>query len=307
MNYNSQYVNQLIGEEIKFSNYLADVYNYPDNITHLLYIIIPAFILKYGAKNKDLIEKCFLSVPIIIDDKQDQVYQAYYFSQPILENSEYKIIKGIVLNNYHNIGLMQLLDNLVHEFNHAVNSLQNELVIENEIMVRTGIVHNFFDKDSLKFIRKSEEVILEEVVNTKQTQNIIDVIRSFSDYDIENVIIQNTLYSIYHSFDSSYKSNSYLLEMTVCNRLLENKTFFSTMENLRFSGELDDIHQFFDSIVGKDGAMLQLASYLEKSILLQKELGKIKWFKKNRINKIKTVNQKAMEIVEKFDQNTVYR
>lgn len=307
MNYSDDFINQLIEQEIKFSDTLSSIYHYPDNITHLLYIIIPAFIMKYGISYRSLIEKCFSLVPILIDDKQDQVYQAYYFSKPIVEEGNYTVLKGIVLNNYHNIGLMQLLDNLVHEFNHAINSMQNELTIRQDILVRTGIVYNYFDKKSLLFIRKSDESILEEVINTKQTESIIDVIHAFSNYQINNSTVQSTLYSIYHAIDSNYRSNSYFLESFVCQRLLQNKAFLSIMEKLRFEGQLQDIHGFFDTIVGKDGSLLALSKYLEQSLELQKQLSNTKLFRKNKINKIRNINQKAMEIVEEFDRNTVYK
>lgn len=307
MNYSYEFVNQLIDQEIEFSDSLANIYHYPDNITHLLYLIIPAFILKYGTSYRTLIENCFSTVPIIIDDKQDKVYQAYYFSKPILENENYKVIKGIVLNNYHNIGLMQLLDNLVHEFNHAMNSFQNEILVNDHILIRTGLVYHYFDKRTLSFLKTSEEEILEEVINTKQTEMIIDIIRSFSNYEIQNSTVQSTLYSVYHSVDSNYRSKSYLLESTVCQQLLKNKTFLSTIEILRMEGNLEEIHHFFDSIVGNDGSLLALSKYLMQSIKLQKELIHTKWFKKNKMNKIREVNQKALTIVEIFNQNTVYK
>ncbi len=307
MKYDEHFINQLLEDEIKFSDSLSHLYHYPDNITHLLYIIIPSFILKYGMNYRNLIEKCFSSVSIIIDDKQDKIYQAYYFSQPTLKNGEYQVLKGIVLNNYQNIGLMQLLDNLIHEFNHAINSFQNEILVDDNIKLRTGLVYHYFDKKTLKLLNKSENVMIEEIVNTKQTEEIINIIRTLSDYHIENTTITNTLYSIYHSIDSNYRSNSYFLESLVCQKLLQNKTFFSTIEILRFEGQLEDIYHFFDSIVGKEGSLLLLSKYLTQSLELQKQLSHTKWFKQSKINKIKEMNQKALDIVLKFDKHTIYK
>lgn len=306
MNYDNNYINNLIETEISFSDNLALKYNYPDNITHLLYIIIPAFILKYGINNIKLIEECFSNVPILINDKQDKIYQAYYFSNPKYVNNEIITTKGIVLNNYNKIGLMQLLDNLIHEFNHAINSIQNEIKKDTNILIRTGINYNSFD-NKLNFIKKGEEIILEEVINTKQTEIIIDIIKGFNNYDINSTVIKNTLYSVYHSIDSNYRSNSYLLEVIVCHKLLENKTFLSTLETLRFEGEVSEIHHFFDSIIGKKGSLLELCKYLNKILELQKSLLDTKWFKFIKINKIKEYNSKALDIVERFNENTIYK
>lgn len=307
MNYNSDYINKIIDDEVLFSNNIANKFHYPDNITHLLYIIIPAFILKYGNSYRSIVEKCFATVPIIISDKQDKIYQAYYYSKPIKYNNDFIIEKGIVLKNYKDIDLMQLLDNLVHEFNHAINSIQNEMLIDSDIKIRTGLVYNYFNTSDLSFIKQGPEVIIEEVINTRQTELIIDIIHSFSNSDIKNPTVLNTLYSINHSINNNYRSNSYFLESYVCKRLLNNKTFISTLENLRFVGQVNDVSIFFDSITGDSGSFLMLASYLSQSLKLQKDYIKTKWFKKRILRKLKNNNELCLKIIDKFDNNTVYK
>lgn len=307
MNYNSDYINKIIDDEVLFSNNIANKFHYPDNITHLLYIIIPAFILKYGNSYRSIVEKCFATVPIIISDKQDKIYQAYYYSKPIKYNNDFIIEKGIVLKNYKDIDLMQLLDNLVHEFNHAINSIQNEMLIDSDIKIRTGLVYNYFNIGDLSFIKQGPEVIIEEVINTRQTELIINIIHSFSNFDIKNTTVLNTLYSINHSINNNYRSNSYFLESYVCKRLLNNKTFISTLENLRFVGQVNDVSIFFDSITGDSGSFLMLASYLSQSLKLQKDYIKTKWFKKRILRKLKNNNELCLKIIDKFDNNTIYK
>jgi len=302
-----EYINLLIDEEIKFSDNLAYKYRYPENITHLLYLIIPAFIIKYGNNHKSLIEKCFMDVPIRINDKQDNVYQAYYYSIPQYNEKTIITTKGIVLQNYNNISLMQLLDNLVHEYNHAVNSIQNEVIIDDYVKVRTGISYNIFDKKTLTFLKKSNEITLEEVINTKQTESIINIIKDFSSMNISNSTVSNTLYSINHSVGTSYKSNSYLLESIVCKKLMENRTFISTFEKLRFAGEIDGLHHFFDNVIGRDDSLSRLTELLNKILNIGQELNNTKWFKNIKINKIRSLTSEALEIVETFNRNTIYK
>ncbi len=184
-------------------------YNYPSNISHLLYLIVPGFILKYGLKNESAILKCFEDVPIVINDNQDKIYQAYYFSKPKYENNILKTIKGIVLNNYQNISLIDLLDNLVHEINHAVNSFNNEIIEkDNCIYVRTGLSNIIYDKRTLEVIKKENESIIEEVINTKQTEDIINIISSFQQYEIKDIQITNTIYSINKNTGKEYNESS---------------------------------------------------------------------------------------------------
>ena len=47
-------------------------YNYPENIRHLLYIIIPAFIIKYNLENERIIIDTFKNIPIIMITARSQ-------------------------------------------------------------------------------------------------------------------------------------------------------------------------------------------------------------------------------------------
>lgn len=304
----SNYINLLISDAIEYSNKLAFKYRYPDNITHLLYLIIPAFIIKYGPNNKTLIEKCFMETPIRVDKKFDKMYQAYYFSVPEY-NEDKKIVfnKGIVLRNYDDTTLMGLLDNLVHEYNHAINSINYELIIDDYVKVRTGISFNIFNKQTLEFIKKTDYITLEEVINTKQTEKVIDIIKDFNNYEIKDVTVKNTLYSINHSAPFGYKSNSYLLESIVCKKLMENKTFMSTFEKLRFDGYIEDLNNWFDTITGEVNSFLRLSQLLSKMLDLNIKLANTFWFKNSKINKIRSLTQDALEIVDKFNNNTIYK
>ena len=301
-------INILINNCVKVANDIGSRYNYPSNITHLFYLIIPAFIIKYGLENERIILDSFNKIPVLIDDKQDQIYQAYYRSIPKYENNQIVTNKGIVLKNYKDISLMQLLDNLVHEFNHAMNSINQELkIIDDKLYVRTGLTAIIYNKNTLSSINKEDNSILEEIINTKQTEMIIDIINSFNNYEIENTTVVNTLYSIKNSITNTYQSNAYLMQSMVCKSLIENKTFFSTLENLRFKGNIDDISIWFDSITGEDGSYKKLIELLKLTINYQVEFSKKKLFKSFIINKIKNVNKEAMDIVNAFNQNCNYR
>ena len=303
-----QILNDMVNRSIKAVDGLTRMYNYPSNISHLLYLIVPAFIVKYGISNERYILKSFEQIPILIQDKNDQIYQAYYTSVPNLEGGKITTYKGIVLNNYENIDLMQLLDNLVHEFNHAINSINNELLYdEKEIKVRTGLCYIIYDKNTMKPLRKEESFVVEEIINTKQTELIIDIIHSFYNYEFTNSEINNTLYSIHNSIDKSYQSNAYLLQSLVCRNLMENKTFISTLENLRFKGNVEEVDYWFDNITGIENSFHRLVHILNQTLELQMKLEKNKGIRFMIINKIRSLNSEAMRIVEVFNRNCNYR
>ena len=62
--------NLVIQRERPIIDKISDMYNYDSNIRHLLYKIIPAFIIKYGKKKKKLIIDAFKKIRIVSSDKQ---------------------------------------------------------------------------------------------------------------------------------------------------------------------------------------------------------------------------------------------
>lgn len=302
---NDEILNSLIEKSIVVADELENKYNYPSNITHLLYLIIPAFIIKYS--NEFTILDSFRNIPIMISGNNDKIYQAYYFSKLVYDNGEYKTNKGIVLNNYENIDLMQLLDNLVHEFNHAINSINQQILQrDNKIYVRTGLTSIIYNKD-LSVSGKLDNSILEEVINTKQTESLINIINSFNKYNINNSIVSATLYSIGNIISNKYSSDAYYVQSYICKSLMENKTFISTLEKLRFNGDISDIETWFDMITGEEKSYNRLIDLLKRTFDLEIELTKTKWFKKNKINKIKELNNEAIHIINKFNNNCNYK
>ena len=297
--------NLVIKKEKAFIDQISDRYEYDDNIRHLLYIIIPAFVIKYGIKNESLILNTFRDIRIIKSDKQDKYVKAYYSSHPVYENGEYSTVKFMVIQNYNKISLIDLLDNLVHEFNHAVNSYRDEIrVTKNYIYLRTGLTYRVYNKDPLSFVRKDPSYLLEEIINTKQTEEVINIIKSF---DFENRDISNTIYAINNETDHKYNSNSYYLESYACKQILENRTFINTLANLRLVGEVFNITKWFDDITGQEGSYKELISLLNKIYDLEKEYVDRKLFKSLTLGKIRETSRKIMRIVETFNNNVNYR
>ena len=291
----------LIEREKKYIDEICTKYNYDSNITHLLHIIIPAFIIKYGVQKEKLILNTFKDIKIISSDKENDIVKAYYSSTPIIIDNEVKTKKYMVIQNYNKISLIDLLDNLVHEFNHAINSYINEIYISKKyVYLRTGLTYRIYKKEDLTFVKKDSSYILEEIINTKQTNDIINIIKEFDSND-------NTIYAINSETSSTYNSNSYYLQSYVCKEILENKTFISTLENLRINGEVYDIRKWFDDIIGKEGSYKELINNLEEVYNLELEYVKKKWFKTFTISKIRDKSSKIMEIVRKFNNSVNFK
>ena len=301
-------LNELMNRSQKSVTSLIAKYHYPSNIGHLLYLIVPAFIIKYGIQNERYILNSFEQIPILIGTKEDTIYQAYYSAVPVEQDGKIITKKGIVLNHYQNTNLMHLLDNLVHEFNHAINSIKEEVLFDEKIVkVRTGICYILYDRKTLRPIKKEESSIIEEIINTKQTEMIIDIIHSFYHYEFTNSDFNSALYSIHSFINQRYQSDAYLLQSFVCKSLMENRTFISTLEKLRFDGNIEEVDDWFNHITGSPNSFSRLTFLLGETLKLQMDLTKKKGIRFLKIRKIRTLNQEAMHIVERFNQNCNYR
>ncbi|MBR3210985.1 MAG: hypothetical protein IKF71_03495 [Bacilli bacterium] len=297
--------NLVIQREKGFIDKICDANGYDQNIRHLLYAIIPAFIIKYGVNKENLILNTFRDIKIVISDVKDKHIKAYYSSKPIQVGEEYKTAKYMVLQNYSDTDLVNLIDNLVHEFNHAINSYVNEVkVTKNYLYLRTGLTYRIYKKDSLTFVKKDSSYILEEIINTKQTEEIINIMKSF---DVSNRDLDNMIYALNSETHHKYSSNSYYLESSICKQILQNRTFIHTLANLRIDGEVYDIQKWFDDITGEEGSYKELVRLLNEIYDLELEYANKKLLKGFTLNKIRDTSRSIMKIVEKFDRNVNYR
>ena len=293
--------NLIIEREKHFIDEISDKYNYDSNIRHLLYIIIPAFIIKYGISKEKLILNTFRNIRIMSSNKESKIIRAYYSSTPYKDINEYKTRKYMMIQNYNNISLVELLDNLVHEFNHAVNSYLNEIKVTNKyVLLRTGLTYRIYRKNDLSFVKKHESYLLEEIINTKQTEDIINIIKTFDSND-------PTIYAINSETEHKYNSNAYYLQSYVCKEILNNRTFISTLENLRINGEIYDISSWFDNIVGTKGKYKELNNLLNEAYNLELSLVDKKVFKQFTINKIRSVLRDILRIVNDFNNNVNFK
>ena len=296
---------QIIEREKTFIDKISEQYHYDSNIRHLLYIMIPAFIIKYGVNQEKLILNTFRDIQIISSEKENKIIKAYYSSTPIFINGEYQTKKVMVIQNYKSIQLVDLLDNLVHEFNHAINSYKREIQVGNKyIYLRTGLTFRIYQKEDRSFIKKQSSYILEEIINTKQTSDIINIIKSFHSKDID---IANTIYAINAETNEKYVSNSYYFQSYVCKEILNNRTFISTLENLRLSGEVYDIDKWFDDITGEKDSYKTMNHLLEEVYNLELKYVNQKIFKTLTISKIRDLSRSILRIIDKFNKNVNFR
>ena len=309
MNLSQDNINNFLNKYIGFVNDLSNKYGYADNIRHILYIIVPAFVCHYGINNESFILKCFNDVKIYISGKSNSIVTATFNRSLNKDNSNYFTDKFIVINNYSSSSVPVLIDNIVHEFNHAINSINNEILLDEKyVKVRTGLSTIIYDRSSLRFIKKSSEIALEEILNTVQTEEIINIISSFGKFSIDNSELSNMLYSLKFEIDESgYKSDAYSYQKHICNELVNNKTFTPTINNLRFKGFIEDIPNLFDDVIGKKGSYDRLNTLLTDMHDLIIKYSDAKFFKERLLNKIRSKASDVSNLIKEYDNKCIFK
>jgi len=302
-------INNFLNKYIDFVNNISNKFRYDNNIKHLLYVIVPAFIIKYDIKNEKHILNCFETIPIVVTGTEDKTITASFNRKLSYDNSTYKTIKIILLNEFKTASLTDLLDSIIHEYNHAVNSINNEITYDDKtIRVRTGISHILYDKKTFNYISKSNEVALEEILNTMQTEEIIEIINSFGKKSISNYEFKNMLDALDREIGSSkFKSDAYEYDSLLTSELINNKTFTPTICNLRFKGFIDDIPYLFDNVIGRDGEYKRLNDLLTRIHDNEWEYNKAVLFKNRILNSIKSDSLKVIDLIREYDSKCIYK
>ena len=199
-----------------------------------------------------------------------------------------------------------MLDNLVHEFNHAIHSYRKEIRIENDrLYLRTGLTEAVYTYPSLEGLSKKNTYLLEEILNTIQTEEVINIIKNHQ--DTTNEEIATSIRAINQETGSYYRSKSYYLETVLFKHVLKNRTFTSTLNNLRLSGDIDDIESWFDHITGIPNSYANLNQYLVDIMNLELEYQKKKYFKGMVLSKIKNLLHQCFSIIDTFNDNCHFK
>lgn len=300
-------INAFFAKYVNFTDSLCDRLGYSYSIRHLLYVIIPAFIIKYGMENEKTVIECFRNTKIYTKKDMPNGIEAY-FGRDLLYDGKYYSEKYIVVKAQS--AYLNFIDSIVHEFNHAINSMKNEIkILNNQVQLRTGLSYinyniNEFDKSP----SKSKEFVLEEVINTKQSEDIINIISNMSIEKVDNEELSNVFLAVSHEIKNiKYKSSAYYLESSVCRELLNNKTFLSTIEKLRLNGEIESIDYWFDNITGNLGDYKKMVESFYEIHLLERKLSTKILFRKGLVVKMKGNAKNINYIIRRFNNNCIYK
>ena len=302
-------LNSFLDRYVDFVDKISSYYKYESNIKHLLYLIIPAFIIKYDLKNEKTILNVFENVPIYITGTENKTVTAAFTRSLSHTKDGYITDKLVILNEYKTASFLNMLDNIIHEYNHAINSVNNEISYDDKyVKVRTGLCYALYDKNTLSYIKKTDELPLEEVINTYQSSEIINIINDFNKYKVDNIEFNNALYVLNSEIGSKrFESTAYVFDSIITKELINNKTFTPTICNLRFKGLIDDIPYLFDNVMGRDGEYQRLNNLLSEMHELEMKYAKSTLFKNKILNDLKRISNNVINIIEEYDKKCIFK
>ena len=97
------------------------------------------------------------------------------------------------------------------------------------------------------------------------------------------------------------------METTIAKPLLDNKTFSSTLKQLRLKGEIEGVRFWFDNITGNSGDYDRLIKLFYEVYSLTISFSKRVFFKNSVINKIKSKKREIEIIISTFNTNCLYK
>ena len=227
------------------------------------YLIFAGMISYYGFEHIDAIYKAFHNTEFInVSSDSNGVFdeagrRTTADCQTVLSfrNGKYHIKNSIrYLLSISDVS--QLLDCLIHEVNHVVNSVMSPICKRDSSLVYRMGVNIYALDDSF-----SESEILEETFNVLQTQEIKGHIRSFLNYSIYDSNIAATL-DILRRAKVNWGEIGYESVVPDIKPLYLHRDFNCLLKENRLSGDIKEIRFAFDQKVGI-GSFVDLSNHLE--------------------------------------------
>ena len=249
-----------------------------DELRKLQYLTFAGMYYFYGAKYLNEIIHAFLDTEIIYSTESvvDALKKYTNNTSDKIEMLAESNALGFFYYDFDSIGIMQrkifffeicvysygeILECIVHEINHVVNSM-NEVRVDGDdyISIRTGLSNSIFHVDGTIV---QEKKALEEVYNALQTCDIIDCIFSFAQYDIKDPNIRESIERLKSDHQYGYRCQGYSLLTPIFKPLYDCDRFNLVVRESRLEGTLDKIELAFDSEAG-EGAYKLLGEYFDE-------------------------------------------
>lgn len=266
--FNQNTINPFIDQIVYTIDNMFEKKDIPQEIINYLYLVSAGMILNYGLDYTKYIYKAIGDTKYIygmedINNKLskeeyerlnfDIKQNAYAISkvESCSQDGDITKILGIsytLLIANTNANKHELLEFIVHELNHILSSLNNTFIYkDNDLYFRYGLFRTRINnsKDKLETGR-----ILNEVINTLQTEDIIKNIIKLKDFKIFNVKFNRALRVIKDLEVDEYRASGYEPFVNLFRPLYEKDNYRGLINNSTLEGKIDDIQEVIDHKLG---------------------------------------------------------
>lgn len=153
----------------------------------------------------------------------------------------------IILSSYYKMQPDELLENMVHEVNHAVTSINNGISFVNgDKTTRMGIYTKNHESNT------RNNYILEESFNVLQAAEITEHILGFSNFNVCDCDIKYSLDSMRYAANKKRNGFGYEDTVGIVRPLYNNSSFGQYLKECRITGNIQNIDKMFDCKAGKN-------------------------------------------------------
>ncbi len=269
--------NKLLNDKYYLMQEIAKKYNYSEELLDMITCTYVSFYMDLG-KSVDLpLYDLFDKVKIIYESGNvgeialrngfdeipgDSAAVTFFipnlkvFQNPDLKQNPQIILLGTHVQDYLATPALKL-EMIIHEIRHALMGYYNTNILldDKTYYMRSGLQETFYtrnDNSKKGFDSKRIARTLDEILNTYISEILLNRVKSFSKYDIENKNIHRYVQSIktVHK-DNIYRAIGYHEDVKLLFPLLQSQMFIDLVNQRQFDGEIEVIKSFMESLTAK--------------------------------------------------------
>ena len=273
--FNQNTINPFIDQVIYTIDSMFENKEIPQSIKDYLYLICTGMILNYGTTYSKDIYKAINNTRYIYGIKDlnklltkeeyhslinrvTESTNAYTLSTVTRQDKELKINYTIIIAKNRN-NKQQLLEYLTHELNHILTSLNNTFTHNNNsILFRYGLF-----KTDITSTKKDSGRIFNEVINTLETEDIINKLLSLRKYKIYNNKF-NEAFKILDSIQEEYTATGYEPFVNLYRPLFNKKEIKKLINKTMLEGSTDQIEELINKKLNNNSSYSEMISQLDE-------------------------------------------
>lgn len=269
--------NKLLNEKYYLMQDIAKKYDYSEELLDMITLAYVSFYMDYGKKVDMPLYDLFDQVQIVYEPgnvaeialrhgfgEMDAGTAAVTYFLPNLEvfkdqslkQNPQIILLGTHVQDYLATTALKL-EMIVHEVRHALMGYYNTnfLIGDDTYYMRSGLQETFYKKDETAkggYKTRRDGRTLDEILNTYISELLVNRIKSFSNYDIDNANLRRYVKNIKTKHeDNLYRAIGYHSDVKLFHPVLLEKEFIDFVSEHQFIGDIEVVKEYIETLTNK--------------------------------------------------------